>query len=230
MAQFITLTRYPNRQSGMGLSMNIGGSTPSSYTPYVDVQLTDESHVQDTFPDNTIPGGYYSGRTDIYRVHVRSGITIGGEEVFKDCTSMQYVILNGGGTVKAHSFQGCSALTGCEIGNQYTRLEGWVFSGCTSMSSITIPDSVTLIGGYSFSNCTSLEEITFGSGLTNLNRNQFTNCSMLSKITCKATTAPTLQTQSLTGVASTGTLYVPSGSDYSTWIAELPSGWTVQYI
>ena len=230
MAQFITLTRYPNRQSGMGLSMNIGGSTPpSAYTPYVDVQLTDESHVQDTFENNTIPGGYYSGRTDIFRVHVHSGITIGGEEVWKDCTNMQYAILNGGGTVKAHSFQGCSALTGCEISNQYTRLEGWVFSGCTSLSSITIPDSVTLIGGYTFSNCSNMKEVTLGSGLTQINDRVFSNLRNLKKITCYATTAPALGSDVFTRIASGGTLYVPTGSDYSSWTSKL-TNWTVQYI
>ena len=228
---YIQLTKHPERASGMGLSLSIGqGEPPAPYVPYVDVQLTDESHERDEFTENTIPGGYYSGRTDIYRVHVRSGITIGGEEVWKDCTSMQYVVLNGSGTVKAHSFQGCSGLTGCEINNQYTRLEGWVFSGCTSLTSITIPDSVTLIGGYSFSNCSNLEEISFGSGLTQLNRNMFTNCSNLDKITCKATTAPTLGLQVFSGVANTGTLYIPSGADYSTWLTELGSGWTTANI
>lgn len=221
----ITLTKHPERLSGMGLSLNIGGSTPSSYTPYVDVQLTDESHVQDTFENNTIPGGYYSGRTDIYRVLVRSGITIGGEEVWKNCTSMHYAILNGAGTVKAHSFQACTSLTGCEISSQYTRLEGWVFSGCTSLSSITIPDSVTLIGGYSFQGCTALEEMVIGSGMTQINQQCFYGCTSLNSIVCRATTAPTLGNNVFGNVAEHGTLYIPMGSDYSTWLAALPEGW-----
>jgi hypothetical protein len=29
---------------------------------------------------------------------------------------------------------------------------------------------------------------------------------------------------------SNGVLKVPNGSNYSTWLSNLPSGWTIQYI
>ena len=228
----IQLTKHPERKYGMGLSMNFGGPTPPPppYRPKVQVTLTGGTTVVDYFDNNTIPAGYYSGRTDIYSVHIWSGMTIGGQEVFKDCTNLNYAIVNGGGTIVAHCFQGCTKMLTVSISNRYTRLEGWIFSGCTSLSSVTIPDSVTLIGGYTFQDCTNLEEVVLGSGMTQINIQCFKNTSSLTSITCLATTAPTLGNNVFQNIASDGTLYVPTGSDYSTWVAALPVNWTVSYI
>ena len=229
MAFYIQLTAHPERSAGMGLSMNIGGSSPEppEYKPFVKVTLTGGTSYNDYFTYNKIPAGYYSGRSDIYTVRLTSGMTFGGSDTFRDCTNMEGAYLIGAGTIIARTFQGCTEMTHCTLSQRYTRLEGWVFSGCTSLTSITIPDSVTLIGGYSFMGCSSLDSVVLGSGLTQINQQCFANCISLLEITCTAPTAPTLSANVFQNVASDGTLYVPKGSDYSTWVAQLPQNWTI---
>lgn len=104
------------------------------------------------------------------------------------------------------------------------------------MTEIKFKDELTSISGPSFSGCTSLKNVTFGSGLTSVGIDNifgasiFTGCTSLNSITCLAPTAPTLLKKSIQGIEkNNGTLYVPQGSDYSTWKAILTS-WTIQYI
>lgn len=111
------------------------------------------------------------------------------------------------------------------------------FKGCVRMKEIKFKDELTSISGPSFSGCTSLQKVTFGSGLTSvgvstgiIKQSIFTGCTSLNSITCLAPTAPTLLTKSIQGVENNnGTLYIPQGSDYSTWKSILTT-WTIQYI
>ena len=111
------------------------------------------------------------------------------------------------------------------------------FKGCSRMTEIKFKDTLTSISGPSFSGCTSLQKVTFGSGLTSVGTSSgflsysiFTGCTSLTEITCLAPTAPTLLTKSIQGIENNGgVLYVPNGSDYSTWTSILTS-WTIQYI
>lgn len=226
---YIELTKYPERASGMGLSMSMGaGTPPAPYVPKVHLWSANSAWTE-TFADNKIPNNYYSGRTDIIKVVVDSGLT-DGDSAFSGCTNLSSVTLNGFKTVIASTFRGCTNLVDVKLWSGCTRLEGWVFMNCTSLSSITIPDNVTLIGGYSFQGCTALEEVVLGSGLANVNIQCFDGCISLSSITCTASTAPALGYNVFRNMASDGTLYVPVGSDYSTWVAALPINWTVEYI
>lgn len=221
----IVLTKHPERQFTMGISMSM---TATPYVPKVHLWSTTSAWTE-TFADNKIPDKHYSGRTDIIKVVVDSGLR-DGDSTFRGCTNLSSVTLNGFTTIVAHTFQGCTALTDVTIWSATTRLEGWIFSGCTSLSSITIPDKVTLIGGYSFQGCTTLEEVVLGSGLAKVNIQCFDGCISLTSITCTAPTAPTLGYNVFRNIASDGTLYVPTGSDYSTWLAALPQNWEVVYI
>ena len=110
------------------------------------------------------------------------------------------------------------------------------FKGCDRMKEIKFKDELTTISGPSFSGCTNLQNVTFGSGLTSVGSSGgfafsiFTGCTNLREITCLAPTAPTLLKKSIQGIEkNNGTLYVPQGSDYSTWKSILTS-WNVQYL
>ena len=110
------------------------------------------------------------------------------------------------------------------------------FKGCSRMKEIKFKDELTTISGPSFSGCTSLQKVTFGSGLTSVGSSGgfsfsiFTGCTSLTEITCLAPTAPTLLKKSIQGIEkNNGVLYVPYGSDYSTWTAILKN-WTIRYL
>lgn len=99
-------------------------------------------------------------------------------------------------------------LTNVILPNTFTTVDLRLLNGCDNLTSLTLSDSVTYV--VSFYNQSKLQN--------------------LKQIICKAITAPTLEPYSSFNVSSTGTLYYPKGSDYSTWIEILPDGWTYMEI
>ena len=93
-----------------------------------------------------------------------------------------------------------------------------IFYNKTNLISIVIPNTVTTINQVAFARCTNLTNITIGSGVTTIGQNIFDTCSSLESITCLATTAPTIESNTFQNVNTNGTLYVPTNSDYSTWM------------
>ena len=128
------------------------------------------------------------------------------------------------------AFMGCEHLHKINLGNNLQTIFPHAFRICTSLTSIIIPNSVTTIGDYAFEYCSGLTSVTIGSGVTDIGSGAFSNCSSLNSITCLATTAPTVGYNTFDDIATNGTLYVPSGSDYSSWSSKLPSGWTIEYL
>ena len=138
-------------------------------------------------------------------------------------------ILSDKTAIVRNAFQNCSGLTSVTIPDSVKSIGIWAFGRCTSLTSITIPNSVTIIGNYDFLDCTSLTSVYIGSGVTSIGNYSFYNCTSLNSITCYATTAPSLGTSVFYKFESNGKLYVPQGSDYSTWTAILRS-WKIQYL
>jgi hypothetical protein len=61
------------------------------------------------------------------------------------------------------AFSGCTDLTGVNLPEGLTSIQGYMFTGCTSLTEITIPSTVTFVGGYAFQDCTSLQSVWFNS-------------------------------------------------------------------
>lgn len=90
--------------------------------------------------------------SDLTSVTIGSGVTVIGENAFRDCSGLRSV-----------SFDGNSQLA--SIGQN-------AFLECGGLTSVTIPDSVTKIGLGAFSGCEGLEEMTIpfvGNGFTGTN-------------------------------------------------------------
>lgn len=103
-------------------------------------------------------------------------------------------------------------------------------------SNTIIPNDVTSIGTSAFQGELNLTSITIPSSVTSISGYAFMDCANISSITCYNTTPPTLGSVVFLNVPAVGTLYVPQGSDYSSWIgtgatssSQLASGWTIQY-
>lgn len=129
------------------------------------------------------------------------------------------VISNSITEINEYAFSWCTNLTSAALGNSVTTIGGNAFSHCTGLTSITIPDSVTNIGFSAFANCTGLTSVTIGNSVATIKGNAFNSCSSLISITSLATIAPTITSLTFFSVSNAGTLHVPAGSDYSTWMS-----------
>lgn len=99
----------------------------------------------------------------------------------------------------------------------------------TSLTSVSLPESLETIESDAFF-FMSLVSITFPSNLKSIGSEAFSYCMRLSTIYCNAVTPPLLDEGVFDMVSNTGHLIVPSGSDYSSWMKALPSGWKLEVI
>lgn len=147
--------------------------------------------------------------------------------MFSNCPDIVYVELISGFTgwdintyynSETNCFEGCTSLTGATIDGDVKHLPNALFKGCSALSDVDLPSTVEIMGTEIFSGCTSL-----------------------SSITVRATTAPTIPNNPIqpgeyhvfAGVPSSGTLYRPIGSDYTSWFNDvyaLPTTWSNQSI
>jgi hypothetical protein len=97
--------------------------------------------------------------------------------------SLKTVIIEGGNSVPANAFSGCTNITSITIPSSVLSIGANAFSGCTSLPSITIPSSVLSIGANAFSGCTSLPSITIPSSVTSIGNSTFSNWTGLTNIT-----------------------------------------------
>lgn len=110
------------------------------------------------------------------------------------------------------------------VGEGLTTVFGGFCYNMTNLTSVTLSSTVTSLSGGCFVRC-PITTITLPSGLTEVGNNCFYRTN-LSEIISYAPVAPSLSTLSLTEMPGTGTIYKPAGSDYSTWLEKLGSGWT----
>lgn len=111
-----------------------------------------------------------------------------------------------------------------------------------NVASIEVGSGITELGWDCFRNNQNLSSVTLGESVSLIQQCSFGEAYSLSEITCYAVNAPELGSGSWGGVfrnaSASGTLYVPYGSDYSSWVdrnsatsgMKLASGWTIQYI
>lgn len=98
-----------------------------------------------------------------------------------------------------------------------------------------IPEGVEIIGITSLVRNNEITELTLPKSLKTIDAMAILNCMSLTKITSLAKIAPTLgeiafgvvngEISESFAMSPTGTLYYPKGSDYSSWVGQLPSGW-----
>jgi hypothetical protein len=115
-------------------------------------------------------------------------------------------------SIGASAFQSCTSLASIDIPDSVTSIGNSAFSSCTSLASIDLPDNLTSIGDIAFYSCTSLASIDIPDSVTNIGGGAFQNCSRLASITCRATTPPTIYSNTFGNVPATANIYVPAES------------------
>ena len=147
-----------------------------------------------------------SALASIFIPYSIQSISWGTSASFRGCTDLSKIVVDEK-NVKFDSRDNCNAI----INTSSDQL----IVGCKNT---TIPDSITSIGYGAFSNCSGLASVIIGSSVTSINDYAFSNCSSLISITSLATTAPTIENNTFRDVKTEGTLYVPTGSNYNTWM------------
>lgn len=105
----------------------------------------------------------------------------------------------------------------------YNYIPYQTFTQCT-IENLIITNCSALMG-YAFHTC-MIKKIEFPENLSVIHEFCFTGSST-EEIICHAKKAPTLYRNNF---GNTGVLKVPTGSDYSSWLEQLGSGWTIEYI
>lgn len=146
-----------------------------------------------------------------------------GERAFGNCYSITSITIpNRVDLLRNHTFIRCSSLSTINFGSGLQRIEQYVFDDCTSLKKVTIPDSVTYINLGAFNGCTSLEKVYFGNGIEKIDYDVFSQCSSLNKIYVTKSELPETSEYTFRNIARGGTLYYPTGSDYSQWLSTDP--------
>ena len=113
-------------------------------------------------------------------------ITALGNSSFANNTTIQKVFipetvtrLGTPGTMGGSVFEGCIALTSCNIPSGVTDIPDECFRECSKLRRIVLPAGLKSIGSSAFYGCSSLETINYPEGLTSIGSNAFEKCSSL---------------------------------------------------
>lgn len=193
--------------------------------------------------------------TGIETITIPSNIQDAGSSTFAECKNLKSVIIEPGSdlTEGAFMFNNCTGLT--SVTAPQLTIHTYMFNGCTSLSEINgsivkiddnckgafdncsgltsidlgnaVPTTQPIDLSYTFNGCANLTSVILPDATCVDNMTStFEWCLALTNIVAKSSVAPIPGSRMFTYLPSTGTLYYPSGSDYSTWLEAMPSGWT----
>lgn len=109
----------------------------------------------------------------------------------------------------------CSKVKEIEFGIGITAICSTSLCFCSSLERVVIPNKVKELN-YNLLCCKSLTSVTLSSALTELDW-CCDNCPKPTEINVKAKTAPKIGDSAFVRIGNIGTVYYPTGSDYSTW-------------
>ena len=133
-------------------------------------------------------------------------------ETFQNCSGLKSVTIpNSVTSIGMCAFALCSGLTSIEIPNSVIGIGKGAFQNCSRLTSITIPNSVTSIEYETFYNCSGLTSVTIPNSVTSIDSYAFENCSGLKDVYYYATTPPSIESYTFTGLPSNKTLHVVKG-------------------
>jgi hypothetical protein len=181
----------------------------------------------------------FDGCQSVSSLTLPNGLTSIGAYAFNDCNNLTSLTLPDTLTTIGNvAFGNCNRIYGrLIIPDSVTYIGNDAFINCDGLTELVFGQNsqCTSIGSGAFQDCYELGKIYLPSSLQSIGNGAFRMCSELLYITCSATTAPTLGTTVFYGVGNAsgrltrGTLTYPSGSDYSTWYAQLPEKFDPNY-
>ncbi len=152
-------------------------------------------------------------------------VTSFGSRVFKDCTSLTSVSLQGAVEKIPDGFlEGCTRLGYLTAGtNAIQSIRSFgdsCFAGCTSMTTAgaSLSSFVNLrsIGSNAYAGCTNLSLVTFPATLTEIGAGAFSGCANIEAIAFNAASPISLDATGLDGALASTRVFVPLGTK-SAW-------------
>ena len=133
-----------------------------------------------------IPGGMFSGCSNLKAVENIKEVTSIGSRAFAYCSKLDNVILPDGlesigHSEYSHCFAYCRNLKTIQFPPSLKYIGGSAFYGCSSLEKISLP-GLDRIDQNAFSGCTSLKEIRIPSTLQDIGNEAFYGCSNLADI------------------------------------------------
>ena len=130
-----------------------------------------------------VPRDMFGKCTGLKKVTLKNGVRSIGEDVFRDCSSLEGVIFENTVLEKISdgAFWGCSALSSIVLPDSVTEIERNAFFE-TGLRNIQLPEKLTLIGGGAFCNCKNLKQVQLPPQLKELGEGAFFNCENLTQI------------------------------------------------
>ena len=164
------------------------------------------------------------------RVTLHDGITEFGTECFTFCTSLRELITTKDDDTNSDlawpealqtmgvSVFANSGLKHAQIARtKLTEIPAHAFESCSNLSAVSLPTQLEKIGNQAF-NSTAIPDLELPATTKELGSSVFSGCKNLWRIVCKATTAPTIQTNTFPADFKTQCqLYYPKNADYSSW-------------
>ena len=144
-----------------------------------------------------------------------------GDRAFEDCSGLTSIVIPDSVTeIGEYAFRVCTGLTSVNLGSSVTSIGEGAFYQCSGLTGeLVIPNSVTSIGNSTFYGCKALTSVVIGSKCTRIGQYAFQGCYDLTSITCHATTAPSIYSHTFQAIKTDGTLSIPTGSNYSSWMS-----------
>lgn len=138
------------------------------------------------FPDSASPidimNNSFEGCASLRSVSLGTSVTLLGNYLFRDCTSLESVTCSSVSELQVGVFQGCSKLTEVSLNKGLRTIGESAFRDCSALKSLALPESMRSLGGFIFYGCTSLTEINLPSGITSIPTSLFENCTSLGSI------------------------------------------------
>ena len=130
-------------------------------------------------------------------------------------TTLKYVFFTENSLTEINRFSSSGLLGKVTIPSGITLLNPLIFSN-TAITKVVTSDNLSVIAGNNasgaFFNCTSLTETDLGSGITSIGIDTFNGDTAMATLIVRATTPPTLESNSLRGLPTSCVIKVPSGS------------------
>lgn len=127
---------------------------------------------------------WYHLRETITTVVVEEGVTVIGDNAFKNCIHLAQVQLPSTlKSIQKNAFFNCQSLSEIRLPPNVRYIGDHAFRYCISLKTISIPDSVETMEGSVFQNCSSLETVILSEKLEEIRPYTFHGCSSLTAIT-----------------------------------------------